>query len=335
MPRAKCSLSTFMLEEMAPPPLPKTPEPRHRRSRTFEFRVADCKGFATIGEYDDGQPGEIFLKMAKEGSTLSGLLDAFAIAVSIGLQYGVPLEEFVESFTFQTFEPRGMVEGHPNIKMANSIVDYVFRALGVEYLHRDELAQVPPDRSRELPDHLMTIQVAPDDCTGCGVCVDVCPAKSKTEVKHKAINMAPYLANRDAERVRWDELLSIPQLDRSAIARDTIKGSQVLEPLFEFSGACSGCGETPYVKLVSQLFGDRMLVANATGCSSIYGGNLPTTPWAKNDEGRGPAWTWERLVQPLAEIIPALEHTERPPLAPALLRSGWALLGPVPGSVDP
>jgi pyruvate-ferredoxin/flavodoxin oxidoreductase len=145
-------------------------------------------------------------------------------------------------------------------------------------------------RSRDLQDHKLTIQVAPDDCTGCGVCVDVCPAKSKTEVKHKSINMQSFMEVADAERGRWDEFLSIPELDRSAIARDTIKGSQVLEPLFEFSGACSGCGETPYVKLVSQLFGDRMVVANATGCSSIYGGNLPTTPWATNAAGRGPAW---------------------------------------------
>jgi pyruvate-ferredoxin/flavodoxin oxidoreductase len=145
-------------------------------------------------------------------------------------------------------------------------------------------------KSRELPDHLITIQVAPDDCTGCGVCVDVCPAKDKTEVKHKAINMAPYLEHRDLERKRWDHFLSIPNLDRSLLPRDTIKGSQVLEPLFEFSGACSGCGETPYIKLVSQLFGDRMVVANATGCSSIYGGNLPTTPWAVNADRRGPAW---------------------------------------------
>ncbi len=113
-------------------------------------------------------------------------------------------------------------------------------------------------RSRELEGHKLTIQVAPDDCTGCGVCVDICPAKSKTEVKHKSINMQPYRAHAEAERVRWDEFLSIPQLDRSLLPRDTVKGSQVLEPLFEFSGACSGCGETPYVKLVSQLFGDRI-----------------------------------------------------------------------------
>ena len=145
-------------------------------------------------------------------------------------------------------------------------------------------------RSRDLPDHRLTIQVAPDDCTGCGVCVDVCPAKSKTDTSHKAINMEPVADHRDVERVRWDFFQSIPPLDRSLIARDTVKGSQVLEPLFEFSGACGGCGETPYIRLVSQLFGDRMIVANATGCSSIYGANLPTTPWTVNAAGRGPAW---------------------------------------------
>ncbi len=145
-------------------------------------------------------------------------------------------------------------------------------------------------KSRELLDHRLTIQVAPDDCTGCGVCVDVCPAKSKTDVGHKAINMEAYLDHRDAERERWDAFTAIAPLDRSLIPHDTVKGSQVLEPLFEFSGACGGCGETPYLRLVTQLFGDRMIVANATGCSSIYGANLPTTPWTVNAQGRGPAW---------------------------------------------
>ncbi|MFI5262724.1 MAG: pyruvate:ferredoxin (flavodoxin) oxidoreductase, partial [Candidatus Limnocylindrales bacterium] len=145
-------------------------------------------------------------------------------------------------------------------------------------------------RSKELLDHRLTIQVAPDDCTGCGVCVDVCPAKSKTEVRHKAINMEPVADHRDVERGRWDFFQSIPPLDRSLLPHDSVKGSQVLEPLFEFSGACGGCGETPYIRLVSQLFGDRMIVANATGCSSIYGANLPTTPWTVDAAGRGPAW---------------------------------------------
>ncbi|HEU5083978.1 MAG TPA: pyruvate:ferredoxin (flavodoxin) oxidoreductase [Acidimicrobiales bacterium] len=152
-----------------------------------------------------------------------------------------------------------------------------------DFLHK-------PFRSKDLAAHRLTIQVAPDDCTGCGVCVDVCPAKSKTDISHKAINMEPALVHRDTERDRWEFFQSIPPLDRSLLPHDSVKGSQVLEPLFEFSGACAGCGETPYIKLVTQLFGDRMIVANATGCSSIYGGNLPTTPWTVNADGRGPAW---------------------------------------------
>jgi pyruvate-ferredoxin/flavodoxin oxidoreductase len=145
-------------------------------------------------------------------------------------------------------------------------------------------------RSRDLPRMKLTVQVAPDDCTGCGVCVEVCPAHSKEEVKHKAINMTPVDQFLERERERWDFFLELPELDRDAIGPDTVKGSQLRQPLFEFSGACGGCGETQYLKLISQLFGDRLLVANATGCSSIYGGNLPTTPWTVNAEGRGPAW---------------------------------------------
>ena len=146
-------------------------------------------------------------------------------------------------------------------------------------------------RSKDVIDHKLTIQVAPDDCTGCGVCVDVCPAKSKTEVRHKAINMEPAEPHKRGEREAWDFFLEIPELDPALMSHESIKGSQVLEPLFEFSGACAGCGETPYIKLVTQLFGDRVVVANATGCSSIYGGNLPTTPWTTNRAGRGPAWS--------------------------------------------
>ncbi|MCF7859546.1 MAG: pyruvate:ferredoxin (flavodoxin) oxidoreductase [Candidatus Cloacimonetes bacterium] len=146
-------------------------------------------------------------------------------------------------------------------------------------------------KGREFDNLAYTIQVAVEDCTGCGICVDICPAKNKKEVKLKAINMVPQIPLREAERKNWDHFLEIPEFDRKELKIGTIKGSQFLEPLFEFSGACSGCGETPYVKLASQLFGDRMIVANATGCSSIYGGNLPTTPWAKNKEGRGPAWS--------------------------------------------
>lgn len=145
-------------------------------------------------------------------------------------------------------------------------------------------------RGKELEGYHMTIQVAPEDCTGCGVCVDVCPAKSKEAVRHKAINMEPKLNHLEVERANFDFFLSIPEFDRTRVKIDTVKGTQILEPLFEYSGACAGCGETPYVKLMSQLFGDRAMIANATGCSSIYGGNLPTTPYTVNADGCGPTW---------------------------------------------
>jgi pyruvate-ferredoxin/flavodoxin oxidoreductase len=135
-----------------------------------------------------------------------------------------------------------------------------------------------------------SIQVAPEDCTGCALCVEACPAKDKTQPSRKALNMADQLPLREPETANWEFFLNLPEIDRSAMSPSTIKNSQLLQPLFEFSGACGGCGETPYVKLVSQLFGDRTIVANATGCSSIYGGNLPTTPWSFNKQGRGPAW---------------------------------------------
>ncbi len=144
---------------------------------------------------------------------------------------------------------------------------------------------------KEMPGMRFTIQVAPEDCTGCALCVEACPAKDKTQVGRRAINMADQIPLRETERDNWNFFLSIPDVSRAAVQPTTVKNSQLLRPLFEFSGACAGCGETPYVKLVSQLFGDRMVVANATGCSSIYGGNLPTTPWAFNAEGRGPAWS--------------------------------------------
>jgi pyruvate-ferredoxin/flavodoxin oxidoreductase len=143
---------------------------------------------------------------------------------------------------------------------------------------------------RELPNSVYTIQVAPEDCTGCELCVEVCPAKDKSQVGRKAINMAPQPPLRESEAKNWEFFLELPEVDRSALKLSTVKNSQLLRPLFEFSGACAGCGETPYVKLASQLFGDRMIIANATGCSSIYGGNLPTTPYAVNSDGRGPTW---------------------------------------------
>jgi len=134
-----------------------------------------------------------------------------------------------------------------------------------------------------------TIQVAPEDCTGCKLCVAVCPAKDKSNPRHKAIDMVPQEPLRNQERENFEFFLSLPEPDRSKIRID-VKGSQFMLPLFEFSGACSGCGETPYIKLLTQLFGDRAMISNATGCSSIYGGNLPTTPYCTNRDGRGPAW---------------------------------------------
>ncbi|MDP8228928.1 MAG: pyruvate:ferredoxin (flavodoxin) oxidoreductase, partial [Candidatus Electryoneaceae bacterium] len=147
-----------------------------------------------------------------------------------------------------------------------------------------------------------TLQVAPEDCTGCRLCVEVCPVKSKTDPDKKAINMAPQPPLREAERENYRFFLDeIPNVDRRLVKVHTVKGSQFLQPLFEYSGACSGCGETPYIKLVSQLFGDRAVIGNATGCSSIYGGNLPTTPWTSNKDGRGPTWN-NSLFEDTAEF---------------------------------
>jgi pyruvate-ferredoxin/flavodoxin oxidoreductase len=144
---------------------------------------------------------------------------------------------------------------------------------------------------KEFPGMGYTVQIAPEDCTGCSLCIEACPAKDKTNPARKAINMAPQPELRETEATNWDFFLSLPEVDRTALNPNTIKNSQLLEPLFEFSGACSGCGETPYIKLLTQLFGDRAVIANATGCSSIYGGNLPTTPYTFNRSGRGPAWS--------------------------------------------
>ena len=162
----------------------------------------------------------------------------------------------------------------------------------------DQLANPPttfkhtPVLGKDFPTGLsMSYQVSPEDCTGCTLCVDICPIRDKSNASRKALNMQAQPPLRETENTNWDYFLSLPEYDRRLLKTNTIKGAMVLQPLFEFSGACVGCGETPYIKLASQLFGDRMLIANATGCSSIYGGNLPTTPWTKNAEGRGPAWS--------------------------------------------
>lgn len=148
-----------------------------------------------------------------------------------------------------------------------------------------------PARWRDFKDLVYTLQVAPEDCTGCTLCVEICPAKSKSEVKHKAINMVEQEPLREREAENWNFFLNLPDMNREPLNPGQVKDVQLLQPLFEFSGACAGCGETPYIKLITQLFGDRMVIANATGCSSIYGGNLPTTPYTTNFDGRGPAWS--------------------------------------------
>jgi pyruvate-ferredoxin/flavodoxin oxidoreductase len=143
---------------------------------------------------------------------------------------------------------------------------------------------------KAFPGHKYTIQVAPEDCTGCGLCVQRCPAKNKVDPTKKAINMADQIPLRSNEAANWQFFLNLPEADTTKINPFTIQGSQLKRPLFEFSGACAGCGETPYIKLLTQLVGDRLLIGNATGCSSIYGGNLPTTPYCTREDGRGPAW---------------------------------------------
>jgi pyruvate-ferredoxin/flavodoxin oxidoreductase len=148
-----------------------------------------------------------------------------------------------------------------------------------------------PARWKDLGDKKYTLQVAVEDCTGCELCVEVCPVKSKTDTSKKALYMVEQLPVREAERRNWEHFLSIPEFDRSKVAVGQVKDIQLLQPLFEFSGACAGCGETPYIKLVTQLYGDRTIIGNATGCSSIYGGNLPTTPYSQNKDGRGPTWS--------------------------------------------
>jgi pyruvate-ferredoxin/flavodoxin oxidoreductase len=155
----------------------------------------------------------------------------------------------------------------------------------------DGFLHMPVKGGRDFPpDTHISYQVAPDDCTGCGLCVEICPIRDKKDPQRKALNMVAVEPQRATEQANWDFFVSLPEFDRTLLKETTLKGAMIMQPLFEFSGACVGCGETPYIKLATQLFGDRMLVANATGCSSIYGGNLPTTPYTTNPEGRGPAW---------------------------------------------
>ncbi len=176
-------------------------------------------------------------------------------------------------------------------------------------LFREELTESAPENFLHVqikgkdfePGWHISYQVAPEDCTGCGLCVEICPIRDKKNPARKALNMVVDHDYKEQEKANWDFFLGLPEYDRSGLKLNTLKGSMILQPLFEFSGACVGCGETPYIKLATQLFGDRMLIANATGCSSIYGGNLPTTPYTTNPEGRGPAWN-NSLFEDTAEF---------------------------------
>ena len=189
---------------------------------------------------------------------------------------------------------------------------------------------------KEYPDTKYSIQLSVEDCTGCALCVETCPAKDKTQVGRKALNMIEQLPIREQERTNWEFFQSLPLVERSLVNLRTLKNTQLLEPLFEFSLACTGCGETPYVKLLTQLFGDRLMVANATGCSSIYGGNLPTTPWTVNSDGRGPSWsnslfednaefglgfrlTLDKQNEYARELLPQLANLVGEPLVTGLL----------------
>lgn len=213
----------------------------------------------------------------------------------------IPVDGTYPSATTQ-WEKRGIAQNVPLwdssicIQCGNCSVVCPHAVIRAKFYHEDALAGSPasfqsmPTAARGFPETRYTLQVYTEDCTGCELCVQACPAESEDKPGHKAINMTPLVDVVDSERANVTFFETLPYPDRSNVDFATVRGAQYLQPLFEFSGACAGCGETPYLKMISQLFGDRMLVANATGCSSIYGGNLPTTPWAKNDEGRGPAW---------------------------------------------
>jgi pyruvate-ferredoxin/flavodoxin oxidoreductase len=221
---------------------------------------------------------------------------------------GLPVSAFPEDGTYPVgtsrWEKRNIAQDVPVwepdlcIECGKCVMVCPHSTIRAKVCSANDLSDAPagfksmPAKWREFPDKLYTIQVAVEDCTGCRLCVEVCPAKDKSNVSRKALNMQPQLPLRDSERVNWDYFLKLSDLHKNGLlAFNSVKNVQLLQPLFEFSGACAGCGETPYIKLLTQLFGDRAIIANATGCSSIYGGNLPTTPYTTDHDGRGPAWS--------------------------------------------
>ncbi len=230
----------------------------------------------------------------------------FLHALLIGQGNALPVSAFDPGGVFPTgtshYERRGLADELPVwdpsicIDCAKCTLVCPHAAIRMKVCEPELLAQAPagfkskPWRGKDLPGKQLTIAISPLDCTGCKLCATACPAFSKTDPQHRSIEMQPAEGEQEQALRHWDFFRALPELERTLVEPGSIKGSQLLEPLFEFSGACSGCGETPYLKLLTQLVGDRLLVANATGCSSIYGGNLPTTPWACNAAGRGPAW---------------------------------------------
>ncbi|GAA6761960.1 MULTISPECIES: pyruvate:ferredoxin (flavodoxin) oxidoreductase [Thermus] len=225
--------------------------------------------------------------------------------IALGLGDALPVSAFPLDGTYPTgtarYEKRGIAEFVPTwdpevcVQCGKCVLVCPHAVVRAKVVPEEALAGAPqgfPHRKamwKELSGEFV-LAISADDCTGCSLCVEVCPAKDKRNPSRKALNMAPRLQVREAMNEHWDFFLSLPEPPRQGLKLHTVKDVQLLTPLFEFPGACAGCGETPYLRLLSQLFGDRLIVANATGCSSIYGGNLPTTPWSKNREGRGPAW---------------------------------------------
>jgi ribonucleoside-diphosphate reductase alpha chain len=229
-------------------PRPRFLLPPRRKGFTQEARIGGHKLFLRTGEYEDGTLGELFIDLAKEGATLRGILSCFAIAVSKGLQYGVPLDEFVDTFTFQTFEPRGMVEGHPNIKMANSIIDYVFRALGVEYLQRDELVQVPPDRSSDLAEPPKGVAVE------AGLQLDLTDASMESDIEAQVAaaefvdtefidaRLTQPTAVSDGPRAALGAITAALNGGATAAAVATVAAESSLGELMGDAPACQSCG---------------------------------------------------------------------------------------------